>query len=121
MKLDQFVSNGWRTPDTYVSDEFECIPDASGIYILVATNFDRFSCPIPERVAYVGQATRLVFRLRGHPVCRSLCGPRCHVSRWFKCFPLNQLRDVERQYIRLFDPPYNLQGRKRGWPSEEAA
>lgn len=110
------VGGGWKTPNTYDNCFSEPI-DGAAVYLFLLHgwdmqdgfhNFDR------SLVAYVGMSKRLSQRWSGHPVLRDIEATGRYVQRWF--FPTDacDLRVHESELIRTYDPPWNIQGRKRG-------
>lgn len=107
----ELYDDGWRTPDTYVSDQFAEITCCSAVYALIAyppNIFDR------ALIAYIGMSTDLVRRLQGHETLEELRSDGAYISRWWKPIPVCDLRETERRYIHKYDPPWNIIGRRRG-------
>lgn len=110
------LNDGWGTPDTY-SNHFIDIPHSPGIYLFLAQ--DRFWMQ-GGFVAYVGMSERLTQRIGtldrhvAHPVRKKIEKDDFWAQRWIKATNLNSLRDQERFYIDKFNPPYNIQWRRRG-------
>lgn len=111
------LEQGWATSDTYCN-HFKPIPDAPGVYLFECLDFDNFFKSLG--IVYVGQAKRLVRRLEfsAHEVLKEIYGDDSRnwwIRRWFKEFPAEQLRTVERSYIEFYDPPFNIVGKRRGF------
>jgi hypothetical protein len=107
---EQLASDDWRTPNTYCK-LFRAPSDEPAVYMFIG--FRDF----PERdvlVSYVGMSKRLSQRLAGHPVLAEVSKTFGYVQTWFKPTEAEQLREIELSYIRKFDPPWNVQGRRRG-------
>ena len=104
------TADGWRTPNTYGNDfaEPECAP---GVYLFLMGRDFLFHDGL---VAYVGMSRNLAQRLSNHPTKAEIDSAAAWVATWFKPTPASNLRCIERQYIRQFDPPWNIIGRKRG-------
>lgn len=102
--------DGWRTPNTYGND-FAMPEREPGVYLFLMGRDLWFHDGL---VAYVGMSRNLVQRLSAHPTRAEIDSAAAWVSTWFKTVPVCDLRNVERQYIRQFDPPWNIIGRKRG-------
>lgn len=110
--ISAFLSEkGWVTPDTYVSSEFKPITGGPAVYLFLLYERDDYRKAL---VAYVGQSTRLTRRLEGHSILAMLEQDNTYVSRWFLPTARDDLRAVEMHYIRHFDPPWNIVGRRRG-------
>lgn len=107
---DALESDGFKSPDTYGS-YFAAPTDGPAVYIFTLVDVHTFRRGI---VAYVGMSIKLSQRWIGHPVLAGFTDPRLHVKRWFRPTHKVDLRRIEREYIQRFDPPWNLQGRKRG-------
>ncbi len=107
---DNLVCDGWCSPDTYDSF-FKPITDGPAVYLFMLHKMETFNEVI---IAYVGMSTTLRQRLRGHNILPELSRPGYWPMRWFKPIEKQKLRDIERQYIHKFDPPWNIVGRCRG-------
>ncbi len=103
-------SDGFKSPDTY-SSYFAAPTDGPAVYIFTLADVHTFRLGI---VAYVGMSIKLSQRWIGHPILAGFTDTRLHVKRWFMPANKDDLRRIEREYIQRFDPPWNLQGRKRG-------
>lgn len=107
---DDFVADGFKSPDTY--SQYYAYPiDGPAVYAFVVIDTDTY---LNGLVAYVGMSRNLEQRWISHPVLPMISRPGFHVKRWFKPVAKDDLRRIEREYIQRFDPPWNLQGRKRG-------
>lgn len=104
------IEDGWRTPNTYGNDFAEPHP-GPGVYLFLMGRDLWFQDGL---VAYVGMSRNLVQRLSAHPTRAEIDKAAAWVSTWFKAAPASDLRGVELQYIRQFDPPWNIIGKKRG-------
>ncbi len=104
------LDDGWVSPDTY-DGYFTPITDSPAVYLFLQHDAETF-----ERAffAYVGMSENLKNRMSGHPIFADLWRPGYWPQRWFKAVETDRLREVEVSYIRKFDPPWNVQGRKRG-------
>jgi len=122
----RFNKNDWKTPNSY-GEEYQKLPSAAGIYLLALCSFRRnkktFKASVRHKVLYVGQSTNIANRIESHPVLRELkerFDKRLesylgfdYVIVFFKEFK-DSLRRIEAEYIQGFNPPYNIQGRRRG-------
>lgn len=106
---ERLVDDGWRTPNTY-GNEFADIADFSAVYLFLLVDED-FSRSL---VAYVGMSKSLEKRMIGHSIMADLKNQDGWPMTWFKRVNVPALRRVEASYIKKFDPPWNLAGRKRG-------
>ncbi len=111
------IDDGWRTPDCY-SNLFETVPDAPGIYLLLAINRYFHDNGF---IAYVGMSKRLIRRIGPfeprsirHPTAKEIENTGLWAQRWIKRANVQSLRDWERFYIAKYNPPYNIIGRQRG-------
>ena len=104
------ADEGWFTPNTYDSC-FEYPIDGPAVYLFLLWESEWMERAI---VAYVGMSSRLAQRWMGHPVLAEISQPGFYVQRWFRPTPKPELRAREKQLIERFDPPWNIQGRKRG-------
>jgi excinuclease UvrABC nuclease subunit len=105
---------GWQSPNAY-SKSFADLPRASGIYLfLVYPDFN--ASAQPGIVGYVGKSINIKQRMTGHEMATQIRAdlPEAYVQRWFKKVPKAELEAAEIQAIRRFDPPYNIQYRRRG-------
>lgn len=113
--LRRFVEDdGWFTPNTY-GKEFRPIEAAPAVYLFMMTEDLTFERGL---IAYVGMSANLKQRLAGHPVLAEIDKEGRWVTPWFKPTGKRDLSRVERKYIDRFDPPWNIQGRKRGIPEQ---
>lgn len=107
---DDLKAQGWRTPQTYCG----CFDEAgnfSAVYLFLLMDKETFSeCA----VAYVGMSKRLLSRWHGHNILPELEASPYWTQKWFKRVQPAKLREVEAEYIRRFDPPWNIIGRSRG-------
>jgi len=113
LDLGYFLSrDGWKTPDTYATDEFGTIPERSGVYLFVGFEiFDDYTQV--DEALYVGMSTSLRRRTSGHPI-RGKFNPTIQIQTWFREFSSSLIRDAERHYIRLLRPKFNIIGRIPG-------
>jgi hypothetical protein len=110
---DQLLEEGWRSPDTYCNF-FASASEASAVYLFLVhdleTNFHK------ALVGYVGMAKCLRKRWVNHPVLAEINhAPRFWAMRWFLPIASSDLRIREREYIQRFNPPWNINGRRRGF------
>lgn len=106
----QLADDCWRTPNTYCK-LFKAPSAEPAVYMFIG--FRDF----PERdvlVSYVGMSKRLSERLSGHPILSEISETFSYIQTWFKPTELKKLRETELSYIQQFDPPWNVQGRRRG-------
>lgn len=103
--------DGWKTSDTY-GREYVSTPEAPGIYLFSlnrAPDYDR------SIIAYVGMSKNISKRAYGkHHVKDKITTSNLWPMVWFKPCAEEALREEERRYIGIFDPPYNIVGRKFG-------
>lgn len=104
------VTDGWVSPDTYCNF-YAPISKKPAVYLLMLVDRESFSQAL---VAYVGMSGSLANRLAKHPVQREIACESHAVFRWFKPTSTQKLRQVESEYIKKFDPPWNIIGRPRG-------
>lgn len=110
------ISQGWHTPDTY-GNEYESPKNQSAVYLFLLhgwvddEDFHDFGKAI---VAYVGMSARLKQRWQTHNVLRDLRASGRYIQRWFQPVPKVDLRERELILIKEYEPPWNIQGRKRG-------
>jgi len=110
----QLSEAGWQTPDTY-SGAYALIPDTSGVYLLECFKYEDYEQKLIG-VCYVGQARSLLRRLSKHEILQKLrCEYEFYVRRWFRLVPIDKLREIERQFIKFYNPPFNILGRRRGF------
>jgi len=101
---------GWRTPQTYCN-KFSAAGDFPAVYLFLLVDIKETKAARP---AYVGMSTRLAQRWSGHPILHELSGMNLWVQKWFLRQPKRDLRSVEAVNIERFDPPWNVNGRRRG-------
>lgn len=110
------VGDGWLTPNTY--DNCYSPPiDGAAVYLFLLHGWDdRDGLPNFDKalVAYVGMSKRLIRRWAAHPVFREIEATGGYTQKWFLPTMAEGLRDTELDLIQKFDPPWNIQGRKRG-------
>lgn len=106
----QMLSNdGWKSPDTYCNS-FQEITNRPAIYLFFVTN-ESYQKGF---VAYVGMSQNLKQRMSGHEILGELNLGKFWPMRWFKRTGVDRLRDAESKYIRRFNPPWNIIGKRRG-------
>lgn len=107
----QLKKDGWKSPQTYCS-AFSEVGQFAAIYALTVVSRPYFEQAI---IAYVGMSCCLSRRLQGHPIKSAISrATDDHLMVWFKPTPKPDLREVEAQYIKAFNPPWNIAGRSRG-------
>ena len=103
-------AGGWKTPQTYCK-AFDAPGNFPAVYMFILWQGDTFSkCA----VAYVGMSKRLLSRWRGHNILPDLEASPYWTQKWFKRIPEDRLREVEANYIKQFNPLWNINGCKRG-------
>jgi hypothetical protein len=110
------AGDGWMTPNTYDQCFADPIP-GSAVYLFILYGWDEADNLIDfetSMVAYVGMSKRLKQRWQTHLVLRELERTGRYIQRWFRPTTAADLRDQELLLIRKFNPPWNIQGRKRG-------
>lgn len=107
---DMLFDDGWKTPNTYCN-QFAPIEQIPAVYLFMLVSKDTYD---EEIVAYVGMSRQLKTRLSNHPMKSALVMPNYWKMVWFKPTPVEDLRSVEAGYIRKFNPPWNINGKKRG-------
>ena len=110
------VSDGWKTPNTY-DNCFEYPINGPAVYLFLLHGWDTqadFHNFDKAMVAYVGMSKRLSRRWATHVVLREIQATGRYVQKWFIPTPCVDLRERELSLIQRFDPPWNIQGRKRG-------
>lgn len=105
------IADGWVTQDTY-SKEFAPLIDGPAVYLFLLHEREEYRKAI---VAYVGMSDRLRRRIATHNILPLLQKPGYWPMTWFRPVPRKLLRETEREYIRRFDPPWNIVGRVRGF------
>jgi len=110
----EWLKDGWRTPDTYDSRIFEPFPESPAVYIFVLHDWDLTISDIGE-IGYIGRAIKLSRRLvERHEIYRLIRSQNLYVQRWFKCFGRSELREIERLLIGRHSPSFNMHHRPRG-------
>jgi hypothetical protein len=107
---DELQSDDWFSPDTYCNF-FKEVTEGPAVYLFLLHKTETYTDAL---IAYVGMSTCLDQRLASHNILPDLHKPGFWPMRWFKPIAEQNLRGVERDYIRKFDPPWNIVGRKRG-------
>lgn len=107
---EELEGSGWLTPQTYCNC-FDSPGEFSAVYVFLLVDPLEFKSALP---AYVGMSKNLLQRWSGHPILRSLSDSDLWVQRWFLKVQEENLRSVEGQYIRKFNPPWNISGKVRG-------
>lgn len=102
--------DGWVSPNTYCN-RFSPLVNKPAVYLFHLIKTYDYTEGL---VAYVGMSARLKQRIAGHNILPELEAPGFWTKVWFKLVPKTDLRDVEANYIAQFDPPWNIQGRRRG-------
>jgi excinuclease UvrABC nuclease subunit len=110
--------DGWHTDPGYGPVKYqENVPNSPGLYLFALTDVSRNIPQLETLVAYVGKSRNVFKRQIGHEVRRliqSEISPDLALELWFKSMPEQNIHDEEKRYIRLYNPPYNIIGRKRG-------
>ena len=107
----RLIAEGWKSPDTY-DLHFASAGNIPAVYLFLLTDAETFD---EVRVGYVGMSTQLRTRWANHEILSSIrADKRFWVKRWFLPTIADDLRRVEAEYIRHFDPPWNIVGRVRG-------
>jgi excinuclease UvrABC nuclease subunit len=106
-----FNPHSWLTPNTY-NGNF-AYPSGRGIYVLAARKIDYEKKKVRHKILYVGMSLDLRRRLSGHAVLLELRDRFGDVVIFFRNYK-SDLRKLERHFIHLFNPPYNIIGRRRG-------
>lgn len=112
----ELSKQGWHTPDTY-NNCFSFAPSKPAVYLFTFYQADKRNGLIDfERlfVAYVGMSKNVKLRWQGHSILNQVRDRADYVQRWFLPIPVESLRIVEANLIQQFNPPWNIQGRKRG-------
>jgi len=104
------TSDGWYTPDTY-NNGCRSITNEPAVYLFLLHETHTYKKAI---VAYVGMSTNLKQRMQSHPILNEIWQPGYWPQRWFKPTPKTELRGTEAELIAEINPPWNIQGRKRG-------
>lgn len=106
---DRLISDGWTSPDTYAKHYCD-VGKFSAVYLFTISDvmFER------SLVAYVGMSESLKGRITSHNILPELRNSQHIVMTWFQKHPVEKLRLIEAGYIKDFDPPWNIIGRKRG-------
>jgi excinuclease UvrABC nuclease subunit len=104
-----FNPEEWFSPETY-KDNFAPLPFGPGIYLFCQIDWN--PKPVIFRPLYVGMSRNIALRCRGHEI-KSLLPDDEYIRTYFQ--PHNEnLREIERQYIRAYNPPFNIIHRPRG-------
>ena len=104
------VSDGWLSPNSY-SNSYGNIENIPSIYLFTMVDDYDFKSGL---IAYVGMSVNLAQRISGHSVRKEIESTGFWVPVWFKPTPQEDLRSTELNYIRKFNPPWNIVGKKRG-------
>lgn len=102
--------DGWATPNTYCN-QFRPLTAGPAVYLLLVVKTETYR---EAMVAYVGMSERLERRIATHNVLPELVQPGFWPMVWFKPTPKEILRETESALIAQYDPPWNIQGRRRG-------
>lgn len=70
-KLHPFKESNWNTSQTYDTN-FKPVPNASGVYLIVATKYDMIKKTSRNKVLYVGSSKNLHSRLKNHKIYNKL-------------------------------------------------
>ena len=108
---EELMSDGWLSPDTYCNN-FAVITHRPAVYLLSVLNRKNYFSHC--LVAYVGMSIDLKKCLSNHEILPLLEGEDLWVERWFLPTKKQDLRAIESKYIRAFNPPWNILGKKRG-------
>jgi hypothetical protein len=107
---NELVADGWKTPHSY-ANHFADIEDIPAVYMFVLIDTPFYELALP---AYVGMSTRLLQRVSRHPMKAQIQTPDALTQTWFKPAPKCDLRRIEADYIKKYDPKWNIVGRRRG-------
>lgn len=109
--MDFLKSEGWLKNWGYCND-YEILPETSGIYCIAVIDFDYCKTShLKPYVAYVGKSTNLLQRISSHEVLGELREKLSSFSFAFVYFmnsPKDKIDELEKLFIRKYDPPYNL-------------
>lgn len=101
------ISDGWMTADTYGRD-YVPAPEGPGVYLFLAHTMPGYEKAV---LAYVGMSKNVAKRAYSqHSVKESIYCEGLWPMVWFKSCQVDELRDLERSYIRALSPPLNIAG-----------
>ena len=105
--------DGWRTEQTY-SKNFTQVPTSSGVYLVIAYEPGDLCARGEASVLYAGMSTNLAKRKSGHAVISEIDATGRYPFFYFKEYPREEIRIIERNLIQKYNPPYNIIGKRRG-------
>ena len=105
--MDIFIKDGWKTPDTY-TNSYSQLPKKSGVYIFLRRDIDQKK---EDKILYVGMSISISKRIESHNIIPLI---KDFFQIWFKEYPKEQIREIERELIKKYNPPFNIIGRERG-------
>jgi hypothetical protein len=111
---EALYDEGWRSPDTY-DPEFSELPEAPAVYLVAAIQlWPGVNGPPHFEVAYVGMSENVSQRLdRSHAAMTRIEEEGLWPKRFFKMCEKSELRRVERQLIRFYQPRLNIIGKAK--------
>lgn len=111
---DELAAEGWKTPNSYGGD-FAVVPETSGVYLFALVDVGvSVSDHATGLVGYVGMSKNLLKRVSAHPTKRKIEKLGVYIRVYFLTAPADEIRDLERDLIRRFNPAWNLIGKKVG-------
>lgn len=116
MRRATFNPEEWLTPNCYSAKTFGKPPAGPGVYLFVRVTVKYEPRRIKYRVLYAGMSRNVKRRVLTHDIKNILYEKYgiSDVQLFFKPTEIELLRAAERELITKFNPPYNIQGRRRG-------
>lgn len=113
---DDLVTAGWRTPSTYDNRDYGCPQPLPGIYLFAVFPPPLYHPEAHALIAYVGKSLKISRRIAQHSVLRAILAeaPEAYVQPWFQHLPAEHIGEVEVEAIKKYNPPFNIQHRRRG-------
>lgn len=112
--ITALIADGWQSPDTY-DKHFAPLPQSAGVYILLAIQLSPLEADyMKTKIAYIGMSTNLEKRLSPrHQAMACIQEGKYFAKRMFKECGKSELRKLEAELIRRFDPLLNVMGNRR--------
>lgn len=108
-----WLSDPWKTPNTYDSKRYANVPNKSGVYLIIEYVI-KSDAKYKAILCYIGSSTNLSGRFKTHEVIKKITDCGNLYQFYFREIEFG-FYDKEIELIKTYTPPYNksLYGAKR--------